>query len=115
MRPRTPPACNPKAAMNDLGAIWLDRNRCRFRLWAPFSNKVHLHLVAPEDRLIPMESQNLGYHKLVVDSLPHGAQYFYRLANGKDLPDPASRYQPKSVSGPSEAVSHDFDWNDVHW
>src|SRR5207302_1311384 len=45
----------------------------------------------------------------------HGAQYFYRLANGKDLPDPASRYQPKSVSGPSEAVSHDFDWNDVHW
>src|SRR5215468_2513577 len=98
--------------MKDIGAVWLDDNRCRFRVWAPFSEKVDLHLLTPEDRLITMESQKLGYHRMVVESLPAGARYFYRLANGKELPDPVSRFQPDGVHGPSEVVHNNFAWTD---
>src|SRR5262245_51588210 len=100
---------------HDLGAIWLDDNRCRFRVWAPFSDEVHLHLIAPEERFMPMHAQKLGYHKTVVEGLTFGAGYFYRLSNGKQFPDPVSRFQPEGVYGPSEAVCPRFEWNDVYW
>jgi maltooligosyltrehalose trehalohydrolase len=99
----------------DLGAIWLDGNRCRFRVWAPFSHKVHLHLVAPEDRVVCMEPRKRGYHTAVVEEIAPGTKYLYQLSNGKEVPDPVSRYQPDGVHGPSEIVSARFDWTDTHW
>jgi maltooligosyltrehalose trehalohydrolase len=99
----------------DLGAIWLDDNRCRFRVWAPFSDNVHLHLVSPDERVVPMQPQKRGYHRAVVEPIAPGARYFYRLSNGKQFPDPASRYQPDGVHGPSEAVRSQFNWNDSNW
>jgi maltooligosyltrehalose trehalohydrolase len=101
--------------MKDLGAIWLDDNRCRFRVWAPFADKVAIHLVIPDDRLVEMEPEKLGYHRMVVESLPAGSRYFYRLPNGRDLPDPVSRHQPDGVHGPSGVVNPDFPWTDSHW
>ena len=101
--------------MRELGAVWLDDHRCRFRVWAPLSENVSLHLVAPDDRVVPMESQKLGYYKTVVESLPSNARYFYRLSDGREYPDPVSRYQPEGVHGPSQAVDSRFEWNDFHW
>ncbi|PYS02484.1 MAG: hypothetical protein DMG15_19075 [Acidobacteria bacterium] len=34
--------------MSDLGAVWLDDNRCRFRVWAPVSDEVKLHITSRE-------------------------------------------------------------------
>jgi maltooligosyltrehalose trehalohydrolase len=99
----------------DLGAIWLDGNRCRFRVWAPFLHKVHLHLVAPEDRVVCMEPRKRGYHTAIVEEIAPGTKYLYQLSNGKEVPDPVSRYQPDGVHGPSEIVSARFDWADTHW
>src|SRR5689334_11166104 len=101
--------------MKDLGAVWLDDNRCQFRVWAPFFDRVAIHLLTPHDRLVEMEPEKLGYHRMVVESLPAGSRYFYRLANGKDLPDPVSRYQPDGVHGPSGVVNPAFAWTDTHW
>src|SRR6185503_11437177 len=98
-----------------LGAIWLGRNRCQFRVWAPLSEAVHVHIVAPEDRVISMEPKKLGYHKAIVESIAPGTRYLYRLSNGKEIPDPVSRYQPEGVNGPSEVVTPQFDWTDSHW
>jgi maltooligosyltrehalose trehalohydrolase len=99
----------------DLGAIWQGGNRCEFRLWAPFSDRVDVHLIAPEDRVIGMQAKKSGYHKVVVENVAPGTRYLYRLSNGKELPDPVSRYQPEGVHGPSEVVAPQFDWTDNHW
>lgn len=98
----------------DLGAIWLDDKQCRFRVWAPKSKEVQLHIVAPEDRLIPMQARESGYHQGTLHVTP-GTQYLYRLERGKEFPDPASRYQPLGVLGPSEIMDPCFDWRDQHW
>jgi len=97
-----------------LGAVWLDHNRYRFRVWAPFSKEVHVHIVAPEERLIRMQA-NGGYHKITLDHVAPGTRYVYRLSNGTELPDPASRHQPEGVHGPSEVVDPRFEWGDGHW
>jgi maltooligosyltrehalose trehalohydrolase len=98
-----------------LGAIWSDDHKCRFRVWAPLSDEVDLHLVAPEERLLSMEKHKRGYHKAVVEGITPGARYFYRLANGKEFPDPVSRYQPEGVHGPSQVVNPHFNWTDQYW
>jgi maltooligosyltrehalose trehalohydrolase len=72
-------------------------------------------MVAPEERVVPMQAQKLGYHKTVVEGVAPGARYFYRLTSGKQFPDPVSRYQPEGVHGPSEVVWPRFEWNDVYW
>lgn len=100
--------------MEELGAVPLDDGRCRFRVWAPLSERVHLHITAPSDSLICMETRQCGYHTAVVDVQP-GARYRYRLADGREFPDPVSRYQPEGVHGPSEVIDTRFDWHDARW
>jgi maltooligosyltrehalose trehalohydrolase len=39
----------------------------------------------------------------------------YRLGGKKERPDPASRYQPQDVHGPSAVVDTDFAWQDDRW
>lgn len=56
-----------------------------------------------------------GYQQVTVDGVAPVTRYFYQLANGKDLPDPVSRFQPEGVHGPSEIVAPHFDWEDKHW
>jgi len=101
--------------MTDLGAVCLDNERCRFRLWAPRSELVELHILGPEDRSIRMQQKPAGYHQAVLNAVKPGTHYKYRLASGKELPDPVSRYQPEGVHGPSEVIDARFDWQDRHW
>ena len=44
-----------------------------------------------------------------------GCRYFYRLHGQQDFPDPASRFQPEGVHGPSQVVEPGFSWDDGHW
>src|SRR5712692_6558421 len=96
-----------------LGARLLGPNRCEFRVWAPAIDRVELHIVAPEDRRIPLAKQTNGYHEAVVDFGP-GTRYFFTV-NERERPDPASRYQPGGVHGPSEVVPREFEWHDAGW
>ncbi|HEY8715343.1 MAG TPA: malto-oligosyltrehalose trehalohydrolase, partial [Candidatus Acidoferrum sp.] len=44
------------------------------------------------------------------------ARYFYRFDDGRDRPDPASRFQPEGVHGPSQLVDlSQFPWTDRAW
>jgi maltooligosyltrehalose trehalohydrolase len=45
-----------------------------------------------------------GWHELVTKSARAGSTYQYLLPNGVRVPDPASRYQPEDVQGPSEVI-----------
>jgi len=96
-----------------LGAALVARDRCEFRVWAPFVERVELHVVAPEERRIAMAKDDRGYHAVPVDCA-EGTRYFYTV-NGTDRPDPASRLQPEGVHGPSEVVARDFAWHDGGW
>ncbi|MCC6858930.1 MAG: malto-oligosyltrehalose trehalohydrolase [Bryobacterales bacterium] len=98
-----------------LGARYLQGGACEFLLWAPQAERVDLHLVRPEDRLVPMRASGRGYYCLTLEGVRPGARYFYRLNGRVDRPDPASRCQPEGVHGPSEIVDPSFDWHDRGW
>lgn len=98
-----------------LGAIYLGDGRCRFRVWAPFSQRVQVHIIAPQDRVVPLARDSWGYHQGMVEGAEPGSLYLYLLDGGKERPDPASRSQPQGVHGPSEVVDPTFPWEDGAW
>jgi maltooligosyltrehalose trehalohydrolase len=98
-----------------VGAYPLEDGRWHFLLWAPRFRTVSI-TVADTGRTIPMEQLERGYHRAVVDGVGAGTRYVYRLEDGQELPDPASRFQPEGVHGPSELVdTHAFRWTDQDW
>ncbi len=99
-----------------LGATYLGDDRCRFLAWAPFATEVEIHIVRPVERLIAMDRGERGYHHATVGGVPPGTSYLYRLGGQKERPDPASRFQPDGVHGPSQVVDpHAFHWEDRCW
>ncbi|MGE5141452.1 MAG: hypothetical protein ACM3JD_18445, partial [Rudaea sp.] len=48
-------------ALETLGATYLGDGSTRWLVWAPNARQLDLHLLTPEDRLIPMEPRAHGY------------------------------------------------------
>ncbi len=95
------------------GAV-LEGDGVRFRLWAPGCETVSLVLQA-DDRVLPMQAQPDGFHEAHVPGIGAGTLYRYRLPDGLDVPDPASRFQPQDVHGPSEVIDPNaYRWTE-HW
>lgn len=105
--------------MNDLkpalGAHLLNNGKTRFRVWAPKTKTVEVHVVSPFDKYFPLDRDDRGYFTARVDNVPENARYLYRLDKGTERPDPASRFQPKGVHGPSAVIKDGFDWTDDNW
>lgn len=97
------------------GAHLRDDGKCSFRLWAPRAKSVEVHLVEPSDRVVPLKAAELGYYHAEVSDVAAGARYFYRLDGKKEWPDPASRYQPDGVHGPTEIPDLEFRWSEGGW
>jgi len=89
----------------------------RFRLWAPKAKKVTLHLTdAHHPLLLDMKGIGVGWLELLTDRARAGSRYQYQIDDGLKVPDPASRFQPADVHGPSEVIdAEDFDWLDIDW
>lgn len=99
-----------------LGTHYQGDGRCAFTVWAPLMNMVALKIVMPAERLIPMSLAGQGYWKTEIENVFPGAWYLYRLNGEKERPDPASRYQPDGVHGPSQIVDPgEFLWEDEEW
>ena len=98
-----------------LGAIHLGRGRCHFGVWAPLSETVEVHIVSPPERVISLERDEHGYHSAIAQTVKLGDRYLYRLDGNKEHPDPASRFQPEGVHGPSQVVDTRFPWEDDSW
>lgn len=63
-----------------------------------------------------MQPEDRGYFRVVVADLKADARYTYRLDGRTSRPDPASRFQPAGVHGPSQLVdTGGFDWHDAGW
>lgn len=115
----TPPADRllPKEVIaTRLGATRLPDGRWSFLLWAPNTRNASIHTVGDHEDIIPMEPLPRGYHCAVVENLAPDAPYLYRLDDDRELPDPASRFQPQGVHGPSQILdTRTFRWSDEAW
>src|SRR5215475_15710235 len=88
--------------------------KVRFRLWAPNASSVALRLSQP-DRESAMAREDEGWFELVTEA-PAGAQYQYVINGEHRVSDPASRFQPLGVDGPSEVIDpRSFRWQDQGW
>lgn len=96
-----------------LGAL-VEPDGTRFRVWAPDADRVDLEVVGR--RPVPLDRvDDEGRYEAFVEGVGAGAHYRYRLDRGDALPDPASRFQPEGVHGPSEVVDPAYDWTDGGW
>lgn len=88
-----------------------------FRLWAPAAQNVDLCLEnGPETVSLPMRREADGWFSLTTEQARAGTLYRYRIDGGQHVPDPASRFQPQDVHGPSQVVDPEsWEWADVQW
>lgn len=98
-----------------LGACIIDEKICEFTVWAPNIEVVEVHVLSPVDRLLNLSKDSLGYHWGRFEDVAPGSLYLYRLDGTVERPDPASRYQPEGVHGPSQVMEPDFPWTDSDW
>ena len=91
--------------------------RIRFRLWAPALERLTLALEGPgEERLLEMEPCPQGWFELTTAEASAGSRYRFVMPDGLRIPDPASRFNPEDVHGPSEVVDPAaFLWTDADW
>ena len=98
-----------------VGANRLPDGSWEFLLWAPQARAVSLYFPQSAE-LCPMEPLADGYHRATITALETGSKYLYRLDGERDRPDPASRFQPEGVHGPSQLVDlAAFQWTDHNW
>lgn len=85
----------------------------RFALWAPTAREVSLVL---DGRRLPMPEAEDGWRRLDVPDARAGARYRFLIDDDLEVPDPASRFQPEDVLGPSEVVDpRAYKWRVPHW
>ncbi len=93
-----------------------------FLAWAPRADRVELLLLdgdGPSERVVPMDPVGGGEHAARVEGVGRGQRYRYRLhrdGGTVDRADPASRWQPEGVHGPSAVDDPSaFGWTDAGW
>ncbi len=96
------------------GAELTADGRVRFRLWAPSARNVEL--VIHDGPTLTMPAASDGWYELVTSEARTGTRYQYRIDGKLDVPDPASRFNPNDVAGPSQVVDPEaFEWDDGGW
>jgi malto-oligosyltrehalose trehalohydrolase len=96
------------------GAEFTSQGNTRFRLWAPGQERIVLRVDGNQSW--PMRVLAGGWHEQLLPDLPAGTRYQFLLPDGTAVPDPASRFQPQDVHGPSELIdpTH-YRWRDQGW
>ncbi len=92
-----------------------DGKSTRFRVWAPLSNTASLVLPDRDVENVPMVRQSSGYYELTLADCPAGTRYLFEIDGTTPRPDPASRWQPDGVHGPSAVLNTHFDWTASEW
>lgn len=110
------PLRSPASRRMPIGVEPLPGGAAQARVWAPKAGRVAL-VTEPDGQAIPLTGEPGGYFSGIVEGLPVGALYRFRLDDGETLyPDPVSRFQPDGPHGPSQLVDPDiFAWTDADW
>jgi maltooligosyltrehalose trehalohydrolase len=83
-----------------------------FRLWAPDAKRVALVCDGASER---MNQTDGGWFSLPMPGARLRTLYKFRIDDDIEVPDPASRYQPDDVNGPSEVIDPSYDWQARDW
>jgi maltooligosyltrehalose trehalohydrolase len=120
-RPETCPACMStiKSSSGSGGHFGpcIEPNGVRFRLWAPEVKTVDVALTRVYgDHFVAMNALDEGWFEVLIPEVGAGTLYRF-LINGETLvTDPASRFQPDDVFGPSQVVdTAAFAWRNDAW
>jgi malto-oligosyltrehalose trehalohydrolase len=98
------------------GSEYRDDGSVRFRLWAPAARQVDVCVADANKSMRALEQCDGGWFEIVTDAAKPGSQYYFRIDSEREVPDPASRFQPRDVHGPSEVIDPlAFDWRDQAW
>ncbi len=99
------------------GPRLLESGGYEFRLFAPSAKSVDLCLYLPDgESITTMKKSSDDWYKLTVDTARVGQRYHFIIDGGMRVPDPASRFQPEDVHGPSELIDPtQFRWDDDDW
>lgn len=97
-----------------LGATPDGSGTTEFVVWAPLCERVEVEIVHPVPQRVELMADAHHYFRGRAH-VTAGARYFVIPNGGERRPDPASRYQPEGVHGPSEAVDRHFEWTDRTW
>ena len=86
-----------------------------FRFFAPQAHHVDLRIAGiGSDQA--MQRTPEGWFELSIPRTHAGTRYQFVIDGEHAVPDPASRFQPDDVNGPSEIVAADaYDWQDGAW
>jgi len=85
-----------------------------FRAWAPAADAVTLEIEGRPSLALSETEDGLFEH--TTDAAPPETRYKLRLDDDGPFPDPASRFQPEGVHGPSEVIAPDaYEWSDADW
>ena len=88
----------------------LSEHGTTFRLWAPAARSVELVLDKPQSM-----DRDSGWFSLMVPDAKPRTRYRFRIDRDLLIPDPASRFQPEDVHGPSEVVDRRYHWAHRNW
>jgi maltooligosyltrehalose trehalohydrolase len=83
-----------------LGAWPRGDGTTQFRVWAPRPESISLRI--GRDREVALDDAGYGVREVVTDAQA-GEDYVYVL-DGETHPDPASRWQPEGIRGPSRII-----------
>ena len=100
-----------------LGANWRN-GATTFEVWAPEAARLEVVLEpdAGPHPAYPMRRLADGYFTVELSGVGPGTLYRLRLDGRGPYPDPASRFQPRGVHGPSQVVDPGaFGWTDTAW
>ncbi|MCD9047871.1 malto-oligosyltrehalose trehalohydrolase [Luteimonas sp. MHLX1A] len=92
---------------------WQVGDGYRFGLWAPAASRVEL--VLADGDVHPMARDADGFHAVHIACVA-GTRYRFRIDGAEPVPDPASRWQPEGVDGPSATLAGDgYRWQHGSW
>ncbi len=94
----------------------IESSGVRFRLWAPAARRVELYLDGRPRRALPMQARGNGWFEVTTKTARAGSHYRFSIDGRPGIPDPASRWQPSDVHGPSAVVDPEhYHWHDGTW
>jgi maltooligosyltrehalose trehalohydrolase len=111
-----PIVAHPERSFQAVGAH-VHESGVTFRVWAPKHHRVRVVTGdGTSTRYIALEAeQEVGFFSGRDDEGQAGDLYWYQL-EGALAPDPASRYQPRGVEGPSEVIDpRAYAWRTEPW
>lgn len=106
----------PQNETLNFGSSVLPNGLVKFSIWAPSAKTVELIIIDKNETFLPMKKQGDGWYELATDQARDGSLYMYLIDGKLRVPDPASRYQPHDVDGPSMVIrDHAINYREEPW